>query len=155
MDSHCYDKASKDFKGNVFERVKMQAVMTKVLSFVCYTTYFYINVVLSLGSTKIKLNKAMMITDNETAIDFCRVRKGSCEIKKIKKHSIKTPFELEMLIHSHQMSLNELNYYVRGFSSEKRRGLKVLTIYRTLNPAADLCVVPHRLSHHVSLLSAL
>lgn len=85
MDSHCHDKASKDFKGNVFERVKMQAVMTKVLSFVCYTTYFYINVVLSLGSTKIKLNKAMMITDNETAIDFCRVRKGSCEIKKIKK----------------------------------------------------------------------
>lgn len=75
MDSHCYDKASKDFKGNIFERVKMQAVMTKVLSFVCCTTYFYINVVLSLGNTKIKLNKAMMITDNETAIDFVESEK--------------------------------------------------------------------------------
>lgn len=53
----------------------MQAVMTKVLSFVCYTTYFYINVVLSLGSTKIKLNEAMMITDNETAVDFVESEK--------------------------------------------------------------------------------
>lgn len=60
-----------------------------------------------------------------------------------------------MLIHSHQMSLNELNYYVQRFSFKKRRGLKVLTINRTLNPATDLYVVPHCLSHHVSLLSAL